>query len=103
MAAPKNNNFNPSGRPKGAQTKANREVRDILRQVCQPTIDNLDSLLEQIEAPKDRIDALSKLMPYFVSKMPNVNINATGEIENIQPPNVTFTRENMSNESTPQP
>ena len=91
------------GRPKGAPNKANREVRDILREVCQKTIDNLESILEQIDTPKDRIDALSKLMPYFVSKMPNVNINATGEIESIQPPNVTFTRENMSNESTSQP
>ena len=101
MAAPKGNNFG-KGRPKGAPNKANREIRDILREVCQKTIDDLDSILEQIEAPKDRIDALSKLMPYFVSKMPNVNINATSEIESIQPPNVTFTRENMSNESTSQ-
>jgi hypothetical protein len=95
MAAPKGNNFG-KGRPKGAPNKANREIRDILREVCQKTIDDLDSILEQIEAPKDRIDALSKLMPYFVSKMPNVNINATSEIESIQPPNITYNVVDMS-------
>ena len=95
MAAPKGNNFG-KGRPKGAPNKANREVRDILREVCQKTIDNLESILEQIDTPKDRIDALSKLMPYFVSKMPNVNINATSEIESIQPPPITYNVVDMS-------
>ena len=101
MAAPKGHNFG-KGRPKGAPNKANSEVRDILRSVCQSTIDNLEAILDSIDTPKDKIDALSKLMPYFVSKMPNVNINATGAVESIQPPNVTFTRENMSNDTTPQ-
>ena len=98
MPSPNGVSNNPNGRGKGVPNKVNREVREILMRVCQSTIDNLDNLLEEIVMPKDRIDALSKLMPYFVSKMPNVNVNATAEKpESIQPPNVTFVSVDMSN------
>jgi hypothetical protein len=73
---------NPNGRPKGVPNKVTKEVREVLRLACSGTIEDLPALLAQIENPKDKIDALTKLLPYFAGKLQNITIEDNREDEN---------------------
>ena len=79
MPFTKGNSGNPSGRPKGASNKLNKELRECLAKA----IDNnkVSLMLNQIDEPIEYINAISKLLPYVVGKMKQVDT----EMEEIEP------------------
>lgn len=54
---------NPSGRPKGAQSKTKQEIRELFNQILSDELENVTTALEQLrtEAPKDYISTLLKV------------------------------------------
>ena len=72
MAAPKGNKNNVEGRPKGVPNKVTKEVREILSTACSGAIEEIPELLNRITDPKEKIDALTKLLPYFAPKLQNI-------------------------------
>jgi hypothetical protein len=57
-----------TGRSKGTPNKITKESREILFEIVKNEIDNLPTLLEQLE-PRERAYILVKLMPYVVPKV----------------------------------
>lgn len=57
-----------TGRVKGTPNKITKESREILFEIVKNEIDNLPTLLEQLE-PRERAYILVKLMPYVMPKM----------------------------------
>jgi len=54
---------NPSGRPKGTQSKTKQEIRELFNQILSDEIENIGTALEQMrtDSPKDYISALLKV------------------------------------------
>lgn len=55
------------GRAKGTINKATAETKELLQKIVSNEIDKIDVLLAQLQ-PKERIDAIIKLLPYIVPK-----------------------------------
>ena len=71
------------GRTKGVANKTTTETKEILQKIVSNELDNISTLLEQLE-PKERIDAVIKLLPYIVPKQQEIVIENTESI-NIAP------------------
>ena len=56
------------GRAKGTPNKITAETREILFDIVKNEIDNLPSLLEQMEV-RERVYILTKLMPFVFPKV----------------------------------
>lgn len=82
MAQIKGQTGNPNGRPKGAPNKATKQFREILGVALDEMVGTIPELIAQIEDPKDRIDAMAKLMPYAYPKLQTVNLNDSRDKEN---------------------
>jgi len=93
---PKGVTNNPLGRPKGTKNKVLASLRELLADKMQTHIENLPNLIDEIETAKDKVDAISKILPYILPKLNTVTINDETK-ESVQPPDVTFTRKDMSN------
>ena len=72
------------GRTKGTPNRTTAETKELLQKIVNKEIDNLSLLLEQLE-PNERVNALSKLLPYIVPKQSEVFTTDT----KVEP--VTFT------------
>ena len=59
------------GRTKGTPNRTTAETKELLQKIVNKEIDNLSLLLEQLE-PNERINAISKLLPYIVPKQSEV-------------------------------
>jgi hypothetical protein len=59
---------NPAGRPPGAPNKITTSVRSLLKDVMHDELEVLPDVLKSLE-PRDRIDALAKLLPYVLPKL----------------------------------
>lgn len=55
------------GRTKGTPNRTTKETKELLTKIVSNELDNVDKLLEQLE-PKERLDAVIKLLPYIVPK-----------------------------------
>lgn len=64
---------NENGRPKGAVNKSTKETKEILQKIVSNQLDKIDDLLEKLE-PKEKIDAIIKLLPYVVPKQSEVSL-----------------------------
>lgn len=64
------------GRTKGTPNKTTRETKEILQKIVSKEIDNLGEMLEKLE-PLERINAISKLLPYILPKQSEVSLNET--------------------------
>lgn len=60
------------GRQKGTPNKLSSTIKDKIHAVVTAELENFESLLALIDDPKDRIDALCKLLPYVVPKQQEV-------------------------------
>lgn len=60
---------NPAGRPKGKANKVTTSVREVLAACINDEMESLPETLKQLE-PRDRVDAIVKLLPYIMPKMP---------------------------------
>lgn len=74
MPFKKGESGNIGGRPKDAVNKATKEFREILSAACGGAIEEIPDLLGRIKDPKEKIDALTKLLPYFAPKLQNIEI-----------------------------
>lgn len=55
------------GRTKGTPNRTPHETKIILQSIVNNELEYIANLLEQV-APKDRLDAIIKLLPYIVPK-----------------------------------
>lgn len=67
------------GRSKGTQNRTTTETKELLQKIVNKEIDSLSLLLEQLE-PNDRINALSKLLPYIVPKQNEITANVSANV-----------------------
>lgn len=58
---------NNNGRPKGSLNKTSAETKEILQSIVSKELDNLEELLNKLE-PKEKIDAIIKLLPYVIPR-----------------------------------
>jgi hypothetical protein len=59
------------GRKLGVQNKTSAETKEALQAILNKEFANIPELLEQL-TPKDKLDALIKMMPYIVPKQTEV-------------------------------
>jgi hypothetical protein len=64
---------NVNGRPKGAVNKTTSETKELIQKVVSNELDSIGDLLDKLE-PKERIDAIIKLLPYIVPKTSEVSV-----------------------------
>jgi hypothetical protein len=64
---------NVNGRPKGAVNKTTAETKELIQKIVSNELDSITDLLEKLE-PKERIDAVIRLLPYIVPKQSEVSI-----------------------------
>lgn len=69
---------NPNGRPKGTPNKSSQEVREFMQSFLSEKFENLDEIYSQLE-PKDKINAIIKMLPYVVPKQMQMDLMATVE------------------------
>lgn len=75
---------NPGGRPVGKTNKITSSVREVLTACITTEIDNLSDTIEKLE-PRERVDAIVKLLPYVLPKIQEAPANS--EIEHVKPMN----------------
>jgi len=80
MAANKTT-FKPGegGRPKGAQNKTGKQLKEILSEILNDEIEGLPKRLNQL-SDKDRLDIFVKLLPYLLPKQKEIDMNVTNEL-----------------------
>jgi len=64
------------GRPKGAQNKTSKQVKEILSDILSDEIETLPERLNQL-SDKDRLDIVIKLLPYLLPKQREIDMNVT--------------------------
>lgn len=62
------------GRKKGSLNRSTAETKELLQKLVSYELDNITDLLSKLE-PKERIDAIIKLLPYIVPKQSEVSIS----------------------------
>lgn len=64
------------GRTKGTPNRTTAETKQLLQNVLSKQIDSLQTTLNKL-SPLDRVNALSKLLPYILPKQQDIAINGT--------------------------
>lgn len=70
------------GRQKGTPNKVNStssETKQLLQNIVAKQIENLETTLDKLE-PAERVNALSKLLPYILPKQQDIAITNTNEL-----------------------
>jgi hypothetical protein len=62
------------GRAKGTPNRTTAETKELLQSIVSNELDNILVLLQKLE-PKERIDAVIKLLPYIVPKQQEIAID----------------------------
>lgn len=64
------------GRPKGTLNKATKDAKEIFNSIMEAQIPDINTALNALKKnPKDYLDCLSKLMPYFLTKKIDISSN----------------------------
>ena len=66
---------NDAGRPKGAVNKATAQARELIQNVVGNELENITDLLDKLD-PKERIDAIIKLMNFVIPKQSEIAVEA---------------------------
>ncbi|TDE44478.1 hypothetical protein E0I26_08925 [Flavobacterium rhamnosiphilum] len=61
------------GRTVGTVNKTTAETKELLQKIVGNELDNISDLLDKLE-PKDRFDAVIKLLPYLIPKQNYIEI-----------------------------
>ncbi|MDF1517880.1 MAG: hypothetical protein RQ864_05590 [Lutibacter sp.] len=61
------------GRAKGTPNRTTAETKKMLQSIIGKEIESLSFLLDKLE-PNERINAISKLLPYIMPKQSEINI-----------------------------
>lgn len=67
---------NPNGRPKGVPNKITTQMREAMTNIWNNNVDKIQADLDALE-PKDRLNFLKEMWPYFVPKLQLVRSEAT--------------------------
>lgn len=69
------------GRQKGVLNRTTSETKEVLKKIVNKELNGINSLLRKLE-PKERIDALIKLLPYIVPKQNTIALEGEIALEN---------------------
>ena len=69
-------------RTKGAVNKTTAETTELLQKIVSNELDHIEGMLNKLE-PKERIDAVIKLLPYIVPKQQEIAIDSKPMINGI--------------------
>ena len=92
---------NANGRPKGSLNKTSVQTKKIIEKLVASELKNIDSLLEQLD-PKERVNALIKLLAFVIPKNSHIEIDAPA-LNQLQPITLTIVEETLkiaANEET---
>jgi len=64
------------GRKKGTPNKTPQEVREFIQMFLEQQFEKLDEVFKQLK-PKDKVNAIVKLLPYIVPKQMQMDLTAT--------------------------
>lgn len=64
------------GRKKGTKNKVSKDARAILGDALKQRLENIGERLDKIEDDSKYIDALSKLLPFYMPKYQSTTLNA---------------------------
>lgn len=67
------------GRAKGTPNRTTSETKQLLQNVVTKQIEKLETILNKLE-PVERVNALSKLLPYILPKQQDIAITNTNEM-----------------------
>lgn len=65
---------NKHGKPKGANNKVTKEMREILKSLVEKEFTEWELHLSQIKKPEIRLKLLIDLLPYVLPKLQNTNL-----------------------------
>jgi 23S rRNA C2498 (ribose-2'-O)-methylase RlmM len=71
------------GRAKGTPNRTTTETKELLQNIVSKELDNIVVLLEKLE-PKERIDAIIKLLPYIVPKQQEIALESKATVNGIK-------------------
>jgi hypothetical protein len=74
MRFEKNNKLS-TGRPKNALNKTTAEAKALLQKIVNNELETVAELLETLE-PKERLDAVIKLLPYVLPRQTEIALEA---------------------------
>ena len=77
---------NPAGKPKGTQNRTTKTTREALKKALAGHIKALPQYLDKIENPKDKVDALAKILPYILPKMKEEDPHRVEVTQGVTPP-----------------
>lgn len=69
---------NNNGRPKGTPNKTTNEIRQKFNDFIDNNLEKLQKDLDKL-TPKERVDAVIRLLPYIIPKLSEVSIDNTTE------------------------
>lgn len=67
-------NKKTGGRIKGVPNKTTAETKELIQSVVSNQMESVDVLLNKLE-PKERIDAIIKLLPFVIPKQSTIEID----------------------------
>lgn len=67
------------GRSKGTPNRTTAETKELLKTIVGTELDKLGVLLEQLE-PMERVNAISKLLPYILPKQQEMIVEVKGTL-----------------------
>lgn len=67
------------GRIKGTPNHKTAAVRAILAEQLKGHLENIGDLISQIEDPKERVQAIAAILPFYAPKMQAVDVTAKQE------------------------
>ena len=76
-------------RTKGTPNRTTAETKELIQNVVSNELDNITELLNKLE-PKERIDAVIKLLPYIVPKQSEIAIDANNKFNVFEPVTLTL-------------
>ncbi|MBR3444441.1 MAG: hypothetical protein IKH14_01015 [Prevotella sp.] len=63
------------GRKKGTPNKMTLTIREQLKNAIEPFLETMEETINDIVEPKDKVDAIAKILPFVVPKYQSTTIN----------------------------
>lgn len=63
------------GRKKGTPNKMTLTIREQLKNAIEPFLETMEDTINDIVEPKDKVDAIAKILPFVVPKYQSTTIN----------------------------
>ena len=63
------------GRKKGTPNKMTVTIREQLKKAIEPFLEDMENTINDIVEPKDKVDAIAKILPFIIPKYQSTTIN----------------------------